>query len=178
VQHADHVALLRPGLPGSAGAWADFGSGAGAFTLALADLLGPGAVIYSLDRDAAALRAQAQRLATAFPHTTLHTVTADFTRPLPATLPPLDGLVMANALHFVADQRKAAVVRQVKSALKPGGRWLLVEYNVDQGNLWVPHPLSFDTWRSLAQQCGFERTRLLATRPSSFLREFFSAESV
>jgi SAM-dependent methyltransferase len=177
VQHADHVALLRPGVAGLAGAWADFGSGAGAFALALAELLGPGGVIYAIDRDAGALRTLADRMAAAYPRVTLHTLAADFTRPLPAPLPPLAGLVMANALHFIPDRHKEKVVRQIKAHLQPGGSWLLVEYNVDNGNLWVPHPLSFERWQTLAQRAGFARTRLLATRPSSFLREFYAAES-
>jgi SAM-dependent methyltransferase len=160
-----------------AGPWADLGSGAGAFTLALAELLGPGGVIYALDRDAGALRTLAGRMAAAYPGVTLHTLAADFTRPLPAPVPPLAGLVMANALHYVPNLRKETVVRQIKTHLQPGGRWLLVEYNVDRGNLWVPHPLSFEGWQSLAQRAGFEHTRLLATRPSSFLREFYAAES-
>jgi hypothetical protein len=33
---------LRDGVPEPGGVWADLGSGEGAFTLALADLLGPG----------------------------------------------------------------------------------------------------------------------------------------
>jgi SAM-dependent methyltransferase len=176
VQHADHVALLRAGVPEPGGLWADFGSGHGAFTLALADLIGPGSTLYSIDRDAGALREQARQMAAAFPAVELHTLTADFTRPL-AGLPALDGLVMANALHFVADRDKPRVVRLIRSYLKPGGRWLMVEYNVNRGNLWVPHPLTYDTWVALAAECGFARTRLLATRPSSFLKEFFAAES-
>ncbi len=177
VQHADHVALLRPGVTRPLGAWADFGSGAGAFTLALAELLGPGGVIYAIDRDTGALSTLADRMAARFPGVALHTLAADFARPLPASLPPLAGLVMANALHFIPDKHKAAIVQQIKAHLQPGGRWLLVEYNVDHGNPWVPHPLSFGTWQTLAQQVGFAQTRLLATRPSSFLREFYAAES-
>jgi SAM-dependent methyltransferase len=189
VQHADHVALLRGGVPGPGGAWADFGAGRGAFTLALAELLGAGSVIYAIDRDAGALRDLRLTLAPAlaagasagvaerFPGLELRTVAADFTQPLRPPLPALDGLVMANALHFVPDRQKAAVVRLLKGYLKPGGRWLLVEYNVDRGNPWVPHPLAYPTWEALARQCGFDRVRLLATRPSSFLREFYAAES-
>jgi SAM-dependent methyltransferase len=178
VQHADHVALLRGGVPAAGGVWADFGSGRGAFTLALAELLGPGGAIYSIDRDAGALREQARLLAERFPAARLHPLAADFTHPTPLPLAPLDGLVMANALHFVPDRQKPAVVRRLKSYLKPGGRWLLVEYNVDRGNLWVPHPLAYPTWEALARQCGFEQVRLLATRPSSFLKEFYAAESL
>ena len=40
MNHEDHVRLLRKGIVEPGGVWADFGSGAGAFTLALADLLG------------------------------------------------------------------------------------------------------------------------------------------
>jgi hypothetical protein len=59
--------------------------------------------------------------------------------------------------------------------LKPGGTLLLVEYNVDSGNRWVPYPFSFGTWTRLAQQAGFSEPRLLATHPSSFLHGFYSA---
>jgi SAM-dependent methyltransferase len=177
VQHADHVALLRGGVPGPGGVWADFGSGHGAFTLALAELIGPSATLYSIDRDASALREQARLVAGRFPGLALHTIAADFTRPLALAWPALDGLVMANALHYVPDHAKAPVIQQLKGYLKPGGRWLLVEYNVDRGNPWVPHPLSYPTWEALARQCGFEHVRLLGTRPSSFLKEFYAAES-
>jgi hypothetical protein len=52
---------------------------------------------------------------------------------------------------------------------------MLVEYNVDSGNLWVPHPLTFDTFQTLAPQAGFTEPRLLAKAPSRFLKEFYSA---
>ena len=191
MQHSDHVALLQPGVPDPGGVWAEFGAGTGAFTLALAELLGPTSTLYAVDRDAAALREAARRVAAHTPGLTLVPVTADFTKPLPAPtgpqfgmrVPPLDGLaglaglVMANALHFVADRQKDAVVARLKSYLQPGGVFVIVEYNVDKGNLWVPHPLSFSTWQALARRAGFTHTRLLGTRPSSFLREFYSAAS-
>lgn len=41
MNHADHVKLLRDGIHAPGGIWAYFGSGHGAFTLALADLLTP-----------------------------------------------------------------------------------------------------------------------------------------
>ncbi|MFL5735260.1 MAG: class I SAM-dependent methyltransferase [Chloroflexia bacterium] len=172
--HEDHVNLLRGGIPAPGGTWADLGSGAGAFTLALADLLGPSATIYSVDRDRGALREQEGAMHSRFPLTTVHYVTADFTRPL--DLPPLDGMVMANSLHFV--RNKEPVVRAVLDYLRPGGRWILVEYNADRGNPWVPHPLSYGTWEALARKAGFVDTHLLATVPSRFLGEIFSAVSL
>jgi SAM-dependent methyltransferase len=178
MNHADHVRLLRGGIEPLAGEgqfWADFGSGSGAFTLALADLLGPGATIYSVDQDRNALRTQARILVERFPQTTVHFVIADFTQPL--DLPPLAGVVMANALHFQPPERQEAVVQQFKCYLRPGGRFILVEYNVDRGNLWVPHPLSYVTWAKLAHQIGFVETHLLATVPSHFLQEIYAAVS-
>ncbi|MBX5445690.1 trans-aconitate 2-methyltransferase [Sphaerobacter sp.] len=173
MDHTDHVNLLHGGVPAGPGVWADLGSGTGAFTLALADLLGPGATIYSVDRDAEALRRQERAMQARFPDTTLHLLVADFTRPLP--LPPLDGIVMANSLHFVQD--KEPVLHLIHGYLRPGGRLLLVEYDTDHGNRWVPYPLSYGTWETLAARAGFTGTRLLATHPSRYFHRIYSAAS-
>jgi len=81
--------------------------------------------------------------------------------------------VMANSLHFFKDKEK--ILRYVSSYLKPNGILLIVEYNVDSGNLWVPYPFSFETYRKLAPRANFSEPRLLAKVPSTFLREFYSA---
>lgn len=173
MNHPDHVNLLRAGVPATGGVWADLGSGTGAFTLALADLLGEAGEIYSVDKDAGALREQERAMRARFPHAVVHYCTADITAPL--DIPPLDGVIIANALHFARD--KARVVQSIKSCLRPNGRLILVEYNVDRGNAWVPYPLSYPTWEALAQHCGFANTKLLATVPSRFLGEIYSALS-
>ena len=172
MEHADHVELLRDGVP-PGGVWADLGSGGGAFTLALADLLGPGGAIYSVDRDGRALRRQADAMRVSFPEVDVQYIEADYTRRL--DLPPLDGIVMANALHFQRKRRKGDVLGMLHGYLKPGGRLLVVEYNTDRGNLWVPHPFSYATWERMAAEHGFGDTRQLAARPSRHLREIYSA---
>ncbi len=174
--HQDHVRLLQQGVPGSGGVWADLGSGSGAFTLALAELIGPAGEIYSIDKDARALKEQEHAMDRFFPpakRPKMHYLVADFTRPV--DLPPLDGIVMANSLHF--QRHKDQVLAWIRGCLKPGGRLILVEYNADQGNPWVPYPLSFPRWKDTAAQAGFAGTRLLATQPSRFLREIYSALS-
>jgi ubiquinone/menaquinone biosynthesis C-methylase UbiE len=171
VDHADHVRLLRDGVtPG--GTWADLGAGTGAFTLALAELVGPGGEVIAVDRDSGALRVLERALRPG--GAAVRTLNGDFTKPI--ELPSLDGIVMANSLHFVRD--KAPVLALVHRLLKPSGRLLLVEYDADKGNHWVPYPMSFETWSALADASGFSGTRELASEPSRFLGRIFSAESL
>lgn len=171
MDHRDHVGLLRPGVPRSGGTWADLGSGTGAFTLALAELVGREATIHSVDRDADALRQQRVAMEATFPGLDVRYHVADFTGPL--DLPLLDGLVMANSLHFHRD--RAAVVRRVVRYLRPGGTFILVEYDADHGNPWVPHPLSFATWQRTADDLGLVDVRLAGRVASRFLGAIYSA---
>jgi ubiquinone/menaquinone biosynthesis C-methylase UbiE len=175
MDHADNVNLLRPANLSPGASFADLGAGSGAFTLALRELLGPSAEIFAVDRDRNRLNTLEQAHRSSFgvvEH--LHLIPADFTESM--DLPPLDGVLMANSLHFF--RNKERVLRHVGKFLKPDGMLLLVEYNADRGNPWVPHPLSFETFRELAPSGGFSEPRLLAKHPSSFLREFYSAVAV
>ena len=168
MNHDDHVRLIRAGV--SSGTWADLGAGEGAFTLALADCA-PSSEIHALDRDKRALARLRSSLTQRYPLVDLHTHPVDFTRPF--TLPPLDGLLMANSLHFVRD--KTPVLAQIRRLLRPGGRLIMVEYNVDSGNTWVPYPFSFQTWQRMAQQNGFGLPQLIGTQPSRFLGQIYAA---
>jgi SAM-dependent methyltransferase len=173
MNHKDHVDLLRKGVLSPDGVWADLGSGTGAFTLALADLLEAQAVIYAVDTDRHALSELRRRARARFPSHDIRPIQADFAKPL--DLPPLDGVVMANSLHFVKE--KEPIVRAVRGLLKPKGCLILIEYDVDRGNPVVPFPISFGRWRELAVSCGFASTEKIGVRPSSFLRQIYSAAS-
>lgn len=173
VRHADHVRLIGEAVkPGET--WADLGSGEGAFTLALADLLGANGTIYSIERDADALDQQREAMERRFPNAKVEYMRADFTRPL--ELPPLDGIVMANSLHFI--RTKEPVLERLLAHLKDDGRFVLVEYDADSGNTWVPHPLSYSSWEKLAARAGLKDTRLIGRVPSRFLGAIYSALSV
>ena len=174
MDHADHVRLLRKGVAGVIGVWGDLGAGAGAFTLALADLLPAGSTIHAVDKDRGALaeneRAYA-RLARGRDLPDLRTHAADFTKDL--ELGPLDGLVMANSLHFVKD--KGPILARVRALLRPHAPLILVEYDADSGNPWVPYPLSLETWKRVAVSHGFAEPHLLDAQASRFLRRIYSA---
>ena len=177
MNHADHVGLLRAGLDGVAQGerWADIGAGSGAFTLALADLLGPGASIVAVDRDAGALRANARQMAARFPDVALETRVADFVGPLDLT--SLDGIVAANSIHFVPRERQVDTVRRLAAMIRPGGRFLVVEYDADRGNPWVPHPFSVATWHRTAAESGLRETLEIGRVPSRFLGAIYAAAS-
>jgi len=168
--HKDHVNLIQRGVP-KGGVWADFGSGNGAFTLALREAAGPDAEIYSIDKDEKALNTQIESFDQEFPGSKVHFYAADFTKPL--KLPLLDGIIAANSIHFLKD--RISVLETLKTYLKPGGRLIVVEYNVDTGNIWVPFPFSFQTFEELCIQAGLAKPAILYKEPSRFLNEMYSA---
>ena len=174
MDHADHVALLREAVD-AGGVWADVGAGSGAFTLALADLLGPDGRIIAVDRDRAALDQNLDAVSTRFGTVGIEVRVTDFTGPL--ELPLLDGLVAANSLHFVARDRQVEVVRALASHLRPGGSFVVVEYAADHGNPWVPHPFTFETWERMATVAGLVGSRQLHRVPGRFLGGIYSAVS-
>jgi ubiquinone/menaquinone biosynthesis C-methylase UbiE len=166
--------LISPGIQHPGGLWADFGSGTGIFTLALNNLIGPKGEIYSIDKDRYVISKQQAMFQKVSPSATIQYVIADLTRRL--DLPPLDGIVMANSLHFVED--KGPVLSLLMTYLKPLGRLILVEYNTNSGNHWVPYPIDFPTFEKLATKVGFSDVSLLSKIPSRFLGEMYSCLSI
>ncbi len=162
MEHSEMVALIRGGVVTTKATWADLGAGTGNFTWALAALLDLEAVIYAIDRDARAIIAQGQRMLHDAPRATVIPRQADFTQRL--DLPPLDGALLANSLHFIRDQRR--VLASVVQLLRPGGRLLLVEYEVSDPIRWVPFPVPFHRFAALASELNLEPPQLLGQRRS------------
>lgn len=162
MQEHELLALIQAGVPAKAGIWAELGAGSGNFTFALRSLLPPEAQIYAIDRDKSALQRQSQRLRQQPEGPELILQQADFSQQL--KLPPLDGVLMANALHFVRDQER--VLKQIKRLLKPSGRLLLVEYDQAFPLPWVPYPIAATRFAELVQSAGFVAPRSLALRRS------------
>lgn len=175
MDHHDHVNLIKPADLNPGGSWADLGAGSGAFTLALREVLGAATTIHAVDKDKSSLEQLKQAYQSHFGSIeNLQVQAGDFSRNI--DLPPLDGIIAANSLHYFKDRVK--VLEHIKSFLKTNGKLIVIEYNVDSGNPWVPYPFTFQTFAKFAKQAGFDEPRLLATHPSHFLREFYSALTI
>ena len=158
---SDAIDLIGEGLSQNirAEVWADLGAGTGTFTLALASLLKAGSIIYAVDKNAGILDPAA------YAHVSIVTVKTDFVTE-EITGHQLDGVLMANAFHFVAD--KTSFIRKLKKSLKPSGRLILVEYDFDISSHWVPHPISYQTLARHSHDWGFTAVTKIGERPAIY----------
>lgn len=157
MEASEAVALIRGGIVGPGGTWADLGAGSGTFTRALAELIGEAGVVHAVDQHGG-------RLPTTGRGARIVPLVADFTGPLP--LADLDGVVMANALHFVADPGPA--LARIVELLKPGGAFILVEYDQTRGSRWVPYPLTPRSFTALARGAGLSEPREIGRQRSRY----------
>jgi SAM-dependent methyltransferase len=168
---SDATEMIRDAVGVSAGVWADLGAGTGTFTRALTELLGAGSRVYAVDGDARAVRALRELSSSSSGNVLVTAVKADFTRSL--ELPglvrahaQLDGILLANALHFVRDAER--VLSRLVKQLRPGGRVIVVEYDRREASQWVPYPIPVSRWLQLAESAGLTEPTITATRPSSY----------
>ena len=171
MQIVEAVELIRDAVGDGAGVWADLGAGTGTFTQALTKVLAAGSTVYAVDEDARAVRALRELSSAKANSVRVIALKADFTQPLDLHGEgqgegQLDGILLANALHFVRDA-EGALSRLVQH-LRPGGRVVVVEYDRREASQWVPFPIPAARWPELAASAGLAEPRITATRPSSY----------
>lgn len=164
---SDAAALIRTPLiewarPQS---WCDLGCGDGTFTLALAQLLAPGSVILAVDLDPRALEA----IPAQDNGVQIRKVLGDLRSP-GLRLPSVDGILMANSLHFIREQHQL-----LGRLLSVTDRFLIVEYDRSRPNPWGPYPVDFKRLRVLFSEAGVEHVEQVATRRSRFGGTMYSA---
>lgn len=81
-------------------------------------------------------------------------------------LTDLDGVVMANSLHFI--QNKKRLFAKLESYFSGDPTFLIVEYDTDKANSWVPYPLSFLSLDTLFTSLGYHQVIKLAEHPSVY----------
>ena len=142
--------------------WADLGCGDGTFTVALAEVLAADSVIHAMDLDGSALR----RIPSEHNQVRITRHRGDFTKQ-PWPFADLDGILMANSLHFV--EKQDAFIRRCESQMKPLRRFLIVEYDTSEASRWVPYPVSQTKLTALFERAGYS-SRVLRSRPSIYRR--------
>ncbi len=133
--------------------------------MALAQLMTPGSTIYAVDQDRKALA----EIPNHFNGIEICKTVGDLQNASLA-LPPVDGVLIANTLHFIREQQVL-----VNRLLSVTDRFLIVEYERSLPTPWGPYPVGFNKLRKLFAQAGVERVEQIATRPSRFGGTMYSA---
>jgi hypothetical protein len=156
------ISLIQKGIipHSSPQTWADLGAGNGLFSEALCSILLPGSTVHAVDLH---IQPNLEH------HSSIIFHQADFVKDkLP--VPTLDGILMANSLHYVQDQ--VACIQQLKIHFRNcAGVFILVEYDTDRGNQWVPYPVSFARAKTIFGDAGFSKIEKIGERPSMYRRD-------
>ncbi len=139
--------------------WADLGCGSGVFTRALANQLSANSKIIAIDSEKQT-----------FPENIGNDVQTDFMlanfEQENLLSPVLDGIMMANSLHYIKE--KEEFLKKSQSYFKQKGRYLIIEYDTMKGNPWVPFPIDFQHLKTLFLNLGFEKVSRLGERTSKY----------
>lgn len=159
MEHADAIYLIQKAITGtSPQQWADLGSGSGTFTLALKSILPKGSQLTAVDK-------KNQNLPVPF-------IKADFEKDeLP--IKELDGILMANAFHYISDKTK--LIRKLETYFAGPPMFLIVEYDTTTSNPWVPYPVNYQNLHQLFTNLGYSSITKLAEIPSRFGGRMYAA---
>lgn len=156
----DAIHLIQNAIPihQSPQKWIDLGCGSGTFTLALASLLPAGSTIYAVDKID-------QIINTNHLEVNIVYVKADFEH-FDFDFKEVDGIMMANSLHFVSD--KKSLITRFEKYFVSNKFFVVVEYETDTSNQWVPFPICYDQIKSLFVEIDYKKVSKIASRKSIY----------
>jgi trans-aconitate methyltransferase len=134
--------------------WADLGCGDGLFSKALLTMLPEGSIVHAIDQT---------RQSFSEPNIKFQKLNFEKDE---LVLPLLNGILMANSLHFIKD--KIFLLRKLKNNLLRGGSFILIEYDLSVANPWVPYPLNYIAAIGLFKEAGFDLIEKIGERKSVF----------
>jgi trans-aconitate methyltransferase len=154
------IAFISAAIPKSVGhqTWVDLGCGNGLFTHALANVLTKGSKILAIDKLDQKIENISNDVSIEFRK--MDFLSRDFSLPL------VNGILMANSFHYV--ENKSSLLASLTNELLHGGRLVIIEYDTDRSNSWVPFPIQFHNLKQLLTKHSFTDIRKVAERPSSY----------
>ncbi len=160
---------LRPGAT-----FLDLGCGRGAYSLPVAEIIGPAGRVYAVDLWAegiAALQAEIDR----HQLTNIEAIITDSGRPLPLAPASVDVCLLATVLHDLAEAGTAAgALAEAARVLKPGGKLAIVEFHKVAGPPGPPlHvKMSPEEVEAVVAPYGFHQEKLAEVGPHNYLLIF------
>ena len=143
----------------------DLGCGYGTFSLAAASIVGRSGLVYSLDIDERMIRSvvrKAQWMALR----NIRAMVADISSLRRTELPAADIVLFANVIH--GTRKRVQLLKGVKRFLKPAGRIIVMNWEVDENTPRGPpmnlRPTKEDTMRYL-RRAGYKSAKSLDVPP-------------
>lgn len=81
-------------------------------------------------------------------------------------LEELDGILIANALHYVTD--KHSLIQKLGRMFGGDSCFIIIEYDTERSNPWVPYPISFQKLKLLFQMLGYQSVVKVNERRSAY----------
>ncbi len=146
--------------------WADLGCGEGTFTELLTGILPFESEIFALDKSSQKLNS------TMGNNVTVQFQKVDFEKQ-EIDLTNLDGILMANSFHYIHDKEK--LIRKLEAGFSNKKQFLIVEYDTNNANPWVPFPINFEKLKELFYKLGYGFVEKLNARKSAYGGEMYIA---
>lgn len=145
--------------------WLDLGCGSGFFTKALAKLLPDNSKITGVDSTQQVLPKSINNVQVEF-------LQANFTKE-EVQLPQINGILMANSFHYVRD--KATLIHKLERLFEDKKQFLIVEYNTQSANHWVPYPITFQNLKTLFLKLNYSKINKLGELKSVYGGTMYAA---
>ncbi len=155
----------------------DVACGRGAYSLAIADIIGQDGQVYAVDlweEGIGVLREEAASKGIQ----NMTTYVSDVAQHIPAEDDSVDVCLMATVLHdLVADKVERQVMKEIVRVIKPHGVLAIVEFFKKEGPPGPPKPvrLSPEEVDQMVSAYGFQQKRYTEIGPDNYLQIFTAA---
>ena len=139
--------------------WLDLGSGSGIFTYAIAGLLPMGSKVTAIDKADNSININYRK------GIEIKFIEGDFTNEI-FDSQSVDGIFMANALHYVKDQQ--SFIKKLKARYPEMKKMVIIEYGSPVPNQWVPYPVPFSRLQTFFEDLDVKNLRKIAERDSVY----------